>query len=157
MAPFIHYTCASQQSCTGGNFPKESANNVTAHAGTNYCTGYFCFFLFFFCLLAHKICNAPHYFMPYGMVQRAKQRGVLRKIDSDMLCLYKQHADGEEIKTGSPLTFESPMTLSLKEKPTAQIMQTILEAEAILGEAGLLQSLRPQVFRNHADKQHKRS
>lgn len=91
------------------------------------------------------------------MVQRAKQRGVLRKIDSDMLCLYKQHADGEEIKTGSPLTFESPMTLSLKEKPTAQIMQTMLEAQAILGEAGLLQSLRPQVLRNHADKQHKRS
>lgn len=65
---------------------------------------------------------------------------------------------GEEIETGGPLTFESPTTLNLKEKPTAQIMQTTpQEAWAILGEDGLLQSLRPRVFRNHADKQHKTS
>lgn len=52
--------------------------------------------------------------------------------------------------------FEPHTTLNFKKKPTARIMQTIRqETSAVFGEAGLLQSLRPQVFRNHADKQHK--
>jgi len=48
------------------------------------------------------------------------------------------------------------MTVNLTEKPNAEIMQAIpQEASAVSGEAGLLQSLRPQVFRNYVDKQHK--
>lgn len=62
----------------------------------------------------------------------------------------------EGMKIGDPHMFEPLRTLNLKEKPTAKIMQTMQwGTSAILGKAELLQSLRPRVFRNHADKQHK--
>jgi len=42
------------------------------------------------------------------MAQRAKQRGAVRKINRDMLCLYKQHADEEERR----LKLEVPLHLN---------------------------------------------
>lgn len=38
MALFLHYACASQQIYISGNFPKESANRISAHASANYWT-----------------------------------------------------------------------------------------------------------------------
>lgn len=60
--------------------------------------------VFFSCfgLLAHKIGNVPRCFMPQCIVQGAKQRGAVRKIDREMLCLYEQNADGEDENWRSP-------------------------------------------------------
>lgn len=60
------------------------------------------FFSSCFCLLAHKIGNIPHCFMPQCIVQGAKQKGAVRKIDREMLCLYKQNADGGDENWRSP-------------------------------------------------------
>jgi len=40
--------------------------------------------------------------MPQCIVQGAKQKGAVRKIDREMLCLYKQNADGGDENWRSP-------------------------------------------------------
>lgn len=94
---------------------------------------------------------------PRGLVQRAKQREVVRKIDRETLSVYKQCTDEQERR----VTLEAPyMWITDSSQPQAKAHCTNYANNTTRSRSSFKRGWtpsKPKVFRNHADKQHQQA